>query len=450
MDASEAFARKVLARAVKRGAKQAEVYLETSRQSSVSVRDGEVEDLSQATSKGLGLRVIAPGGRLGFAYTSDFDPKGADAFAEKALALSKVTAPDPRNVLPDRASLKARNRQDLQLYDPAVAELSDTWKLEAAREMEHVARGVDGRIQRFDSVGAGDFVSEVFIASSEGLADRSRGTFVYLYAQPVAAADGQLQVGSWSESRRFLSDLPTPAIVGRTAAERAIRMLGAKKVPSQRVPVVLDPQMAASFIGSLAGAINGDMVYKGASFLRDRLGKSIAPPFVSVVDDGLLERGLATSPFDGEGLPTATRAIVEGGVLQTFLYDTYTARKAKARSTASASRGYSSLPSIGSHNFYLRAGTRSPESIIGEVKQGLYVTGMLGRGANTITGEYSRGATGMWIENGELAYPVQELTVAGDLVGMLQGIDAVGNDLVFRSSVASPTLRFGELTVSGS
>lgn len=450
MDRSESFAKKVLARAEKLGAKQAEVFLETSRQSSVSVRDGEVEDLSQSTSQGLGLRVIAPGGRLGFAYTSDFDPRGIEAFAEKAVALSKVAAPDARNVLPSAAGLKGRNRQDLQLYDSAVAELSDAWKLEASLDMERVAKAFDPRVTQFDSVGAGDAVSEVFIASSEGLSDRTRSTYVYLYAQPVASEGGQLQVGSWSESRRFLADLPSPETVGRTAAQRAVQMLGARKVPTQRVPVIFDPQMAASFVGALAGAVNGDLIHKRASFLVDRLDEVIAPPFFSLVDDGLLERGLATSPFDGEGVPTRTTPIVEGGVLKSYLYDTYTARKQKAQSTANASRGYSSLPGIGVHNFYLRAGTRSPESMIKEVKQGLYVTSMLGRGANTITGEYSRGATGRWIENGELAFPVQELTVAGDLLSMLKGIDAVGDDLVFRSSVAAPTLRFAELTVSGS
>jgi PmbA protein len=257
-------------------------------------------------------------------------------------------------------------------------------------------------------------------------------------------------VGSWSESRRFLADLSSPETVGRIAAERAVRMLGARKVPTQRVPVVFDPQMAASFIGALAGALNGDLVYKGASFLRDHLGKTIAPREFSVVDDGLLARGLATSPFDGEGVPTSTHAVIEKGVLQSFLYDTYTARKAGARSTANASRGYNSLPGIGMHNFYLRAGSHPARRVISDVKNGLYVTSMLGRGANTITGEYSRGATGMWIENGELAFPVQELTVAGNLLDMLEGIDAIGDDLVFRSSVSAPTLRFAELTVSGS
>lgn len=446
---ADQFAKKVLERAKKLGATQAEVFLETSRQSSVRVREGEIQDLTQATSKGLGLRVIV-GGRLGFAYTSDFDPARVDEFAQRALALAKAAAVDKRNVLPEAADLKPRVKKDLQLFDPAVADLSGEWKIKVSLEMEKAARAADPRVTNFDSCGAGDYVSEVFIASTEGLEDRARGSYVYLYASPVASQDGQLQVGSWSDSKRFLADLETPEQVGRTAGQRAVRMLGARKAKTDRVPVIFDPQIASSFVGSLASAVNGDMIFKKASFLLDKLGKKIAPSNITVVDDGLLPRGLATGPFDGEGVPTRVTPIIEGGVLQSYLYDVYTARKAKARTTGNASRGYSSLPHIGVNNFYMKAGDRKPEDLIREVKRGFYVTNMLGRGANTITGEYSRGANGMWIEDGQLAYPVQECTVAGNMLEMLQAIDGVGDDLVFRGSISAPTLRFAELTVSGS
>jgi PmbA protein len=226
-------------------------------------------------------------------------------------------------------------------------------------------------------------------------------------------------------------------------------MLGACKVKTQRVPVIFDPQMAASFVGSLAGAVNGDMVFKKASFLTGKLGEKVAPESFTVVDDGLLSRGLGTSPFDGEGVATRCTRIVERGVLESYLYDTHTARKAGKSTTGNASRGYSSLPSIGLNNFYLEAGAASPEEIIRGVKSGLYVTSMLGQGANLVTGDYSRGANGLWIENGELAYPVQEITVAGHMLEMLKAIDAIGDDLEFRGSVAAPTIRFAELAVSG-
>jgi PmbA protein len=226
-------------------------------------------------------------------------------------------------------------------------------------------------------------------------------------------------------------------------------MLGAKKVKSQKVPVIFDPMMAASFVGSVAAAANGDAVFKKSSFLAALQGKKIAPENLTIVDDGLLARGLGTAPFDGEGVATRRTPIVEKGVLKSFLYDAFTARKAKAKTTGNASRGYKSLPHIGTNNLYLEAGTRPPEEIIREVKNGFYVTAMLGQGANMVTGEYSRGANGLWIENGELAKPVQEVTVAGHMLEMLKTIDAIGSDLQFRGSTGAPTLRFAEMTVSG-
>jgi PmbA protein len=213
--------------------------------------------------------------------------------------------------------------------------------------------------------------------------------------------------------------------------------------------VVFDPQMAASFIGGLSAAVNGLLVHKKSSFLGGHLGKRIAPETITLVDDGTLPHGIATRPFDGEGVRSQRTKVVERGVLKSFLYDATTARKAKAKSTGSASRGWGSLPSIGTSNFYLEPGTKSPEEIIREMRNGLYVTAMLGRGADVVTGDYSRGANGIWIENGELAFPVQEVTVSGNLIEMLRGIDAVGSDLDFRSSTAAPTIRFAELVVSG-
>ena len=207
--------------------------------------------------------------------------------------------------------------------------------------------------------------------------------------------------------------------------------------------------MAAGFVGSVAAAANGDAVFKKSTFLASKLNEQIAPTHVSIIDDGLRERGLATSPFDGEGVPTRRTPIVEKGVLKAFLYDAFTARKAKTKTTGNASRGYQSLPHIGFNNLLLEPGTKSPEEIIKEIPNGLYVTAMLGRGANMVTGEYSRGANGLWIENGELTRPVQEITVAGNMHDMLRQLDAIGSDLTFHGSTGAPTIRFKELTVSG-
>jgi PmbA protein len=270
-----------------------------------------------------------------------------------------------------------------------------------------------------------------------------------LYAVPVATDGTQLQTSYWVDYKRFFDDLENAESVGKEAARRAVRMLGAKKVKTQTAPVVLDPLMSASFIGSVAAAANGDAVFKKSSFLVGKLGQQIAAKNVTLVDDGLYPKGLGTSPFDGEGLPTRRNALIEGGVLKTYLYDAFTARKAKAATTGSASRGYRSMPHIGTHNLYLEPGTTPPEDIVKGVKNGFYVTAMLGHGINLVTGEYSRGANGLWIRDGELAEAVQEVTVAGNVLKMLEGIDAIGSDLTFRGSTGAPSLRFAELAISG-
>jgi PmbA protein len=427
----------------KAGAAEAEAYAERTRESSVRVRDGEVEELQQASSKGVGLRVFT-GKRLGFAYGTDFSKAGLKLLAERALALAKGTARDAANGLPSKVGSAAEGD-----YDPAIENIDPAWKLGAAREAERAARAEDVRVRKFDSTGAGDFLARSAIASSRGASAESRASYAYVYCSPVAEMDGQLQTASWSDTRRLLAKLESPEQVGRTAARRAARMLGARKVKTQKVPVVFDPQMTAGFIAGLSGAVNGLLVHKRSSFLAPLLGKRIAPPHVTLVDDATLEGGIGTRPFDGEGVASQRTEIISKGILKSFLYDATTARKAKSRSTASASRGWASLPSIGTSNFYLERGDVDPKDIIRGVKNGFYVTTMLGRGADVVTGDYSRGANGIWIENGELTHPVQEVTVSGNLLQMLVGIDAVGNDLDFRSSVAAPTIRFAELVVSG-
>ncbi len=443
----EQLAKRLVDRAQSQGASQAEAFVEIGREATCRVRDGEIEHLTQWTSKGVGLRVVV-NERLGFSWTSDFEPSSLNAFVDRAVQLAQAAAPNSLNGLPSASDLGAFSDVG-SLFDPAVANLAPDWKIRAALEMEKVVRAYDPRIKTIESVEAGETVGEVYLASSAGVMGHSQGTSVYLYTGAVAEADGQLQNSWWYDARRFLGDLEAPEVVAREAARRAVRMLGAKKVKSQQVPVVFDPMMAASFIGGIAGAVNGDAVFKKSSFLASKLGQQVAPANITIVDDGLLPRGLATSPFDGEGVPTRRTALLENGVVKTFLYDAFTARKAGARSTGNASRGYRSLPSIGTHNLYLEAGRQAPAQLVKDIPQGLYVTSMLGHGANLVTGEYSRGANGLWIENGELTRPVQEVTVAGNLLDMLSRIDGVGSDLTFRGSVGAPTLRFSELTVSG-
>ncbi|MBL8910697.1 MAG: TldD/PmbA family protein [Archangium sp.] len=442
-----ALAKAVMERALRSGADQAEVFLQVGRSADVRVRDGEIEDLTQATSKGLGLRVFVKN-RLGFVWTSDFSESALDAIVSRAVSLAEVSADNPDNGLPDPTSL-GKLPDVGPLFDQRVADLPPDWKIKASIEMEKVIKSFDPRIKTIDSVGAGESVSEVYLASSAGMHGSYEGTSVYLYASPVATDGTQLQTSYWYDAKRFFEDLLSPEEVAKKAAARAVRLLGAKKIKTQKLPVVFDPTMAAGFVSSIAGAMNGDAVFKRASFLASKLGQKIAPDHFTLVDDGLWARGLATSPFDGEGVPTRTTPLVEKGVLKAFLYDSFTARKAKTKTTGNASRGYRSLPGIGVNNLTLTPGTKSPEEILKEIPRGLYVTAMLGHGANTITGDYSRGANGLLIENGELTQAVQEVTVGGNLNDMLMQLDAIGNDLHFHGATGASTIRFKELTVSG-
>jgi PmbA protein len=434
------------------GADRADAYIEVSRESQVRVREGDVEDLTQATARGIGLRLIKDG-CLGFAYSSDVpggDNADVDQLAARALALASATAPDPANVIPTAEDLLPRNGP-LELCDPRVVELSTEWKIAAAKEMERAGRAFDRHVLHFESVGVSDVISEVAFASSEGIADGYRQSSVVLYSAPVAQGDdGSLQTSSFVDYRRFLDELRPAEEVGRLAAARAVRMLGAKKGPTARLPVVMEPQIAAGFFGGLLSALDGNLVRKGASFLRDKLGARIGPDWLRIIDDGLFPRGLGSAPFDGEGLPTRRTPLVEAGVLQAFLYDCTTAAKVGAQSTRTASRGYRSLPGIGTTTVLAQSARPTPHAKILEgIREGLFVTAMLGRGGDPVTGDYSRGANGLWIENGELTHPVQEMTVGGNLLAMSAAIEAMGDDLEFHGSLGAPTLRFGELTVSG-
>src|SRR3989454_2009181 len=266
---------------------------------------------------------------------------------------------------------------------------------------------------------------------------------------PIAVQDGLMQRDYWYTVGRKLNRLDSPEAVGQEAGRRTVRRLGARKITTCRVPVVFEPEIAGSFLGNLCSAVNGYAIYKGASYLVGRLGERIAPDMVTVYDDGLMPGGLGSKPFDGEGLPTRKTAIVEQGILKNYLLDTYAARKLGLASTGNAARSVGEASSVGATNLYLAPGMATPEAIVRSVTRGLYVTELIGFGINMVTGDYSRGAVGFWIENGELAYPVEEITIAGNLRDMWMGVEAIGNDLVFRGRIASPTVKIAEMTVAG-
>jgi PmbA protein len=258
-----------------------------------------------------------------------------------------------------------------------------------------------------------------------------------------------MQRDYWFSVARTLEKLDTPEHVGNIAAERTLRRLGARKAKTAQVPIILDPMVATSILEHIFEGVNGDSVYRGASFLAGKLGQKIATDNVTIIDDGTISGGFGTSPFDGEGVPTRRTVVIEKGVLRSYLLNTYTAKKLGLATTGNASRGLAGTPGIGPGNYFLQAGTRTPKEMISEIKQGLYVTEFLGHGANLVTGDYSRGASGLWISGGEFAYPVEEITVAGNLKEIFFNISEIANDLEFRGSVASPTLRIDGLTVGG-
>ncbi len=267
---------------------------------------------------------------------------------------------------------------------------------------------------------------------------------------PIAQDEaGHMQRDYWYSVARSLARLDPAEQVGKEAARRTLRRLGARKAKTAHVPVVLDPMVANSMLEHIFEGVNGDSVYRGASFLAGKLGQPIAGSNITVIDDGTMIGGFGTSPFDGEGIPTRRTVVIENGILKSYLLNTYTAKKLDLETTANASRGLAGTPGIGPGNYFLQAGTKSPQQIIGDIKEGLYVTEFLGMGVNLVTGDYSRGASGLWIVNGELAYPVEEITVAGNLKDIFNNISEIGSDLEFRGSVASPTIRIDGLTVGG-
>jgi PmbA protein len=294
------------------------------------------------------------------------------------------------------------------------------------------------------------------MANSRGFVGGYRSSYAGVGASPLATdADGKMQRDGWSSSARSLALLDSPEAVGAEAARRALRRLGGRRVPTQRVPIVFSPESAATLIGTLFDAVSGDSIWRGASFLAGKLGETIATSALTLVDDNLMvlangAGGFGTSPFDAEGLPSRRTVVIENGVLKSYVLNTYTARKLGMKSTHNAARGLAGTPGIGCGNLYVQPGTCSKGEILGELKAGLYVTSLMGTGVNVVTGDYSRGAAGLWIENGELTHAVEEITIAGNLGEMLKNITAIGSDLAFRSSIASPTLRIDGMTIAGS
>lgn len=437
----------VLAKAKAGGATEADIVVADGETFSVQVRVGVVDRLTKAREKRLGLRVFV-GTRSATTSTSDFSRESLDRLVAETCTLAKAVVEDPVSGLPEAAHM-AKDWPDLDLYDDTRLDMDV--QIDLAKRGEAAAFAADPRVTNSEGAEFDSSSGAVVLANSHGFVGSYKSSSFSLSVSPIATEPGTsaMQRDAWYEVQRKFARLGSAESIGQEAARRAVRRLGARKIATKRVPVVFDQETAGSLLANLCSAVSGYGLYKRASFLLDQLGQRIASDLITIYDDGRMEGGLGSRPFDGEGLPTRKNTIVERGVLKSYLLDTYSGKKLGLPSTGNASRSVGESPSVGPTNFYLVPGTRTAAEIIASVKEGLYVTELIGFGINMVTGDYSRGACGFWIENGELAYPVEEITIAGNLKQMFKDIEVVGSDLVFRGRIASPTLKIAEMMVAG-
>jgi PmbA protein len=426
------------------GASEIEVYIQNSRNLSIRVRNSDIETIQEAAAGGVGFRVLVDGS-MGFSHCNDFNDKSLTETLERALAFAKLTTPDEHNVMPD----EIQHTVVEGLYDPSISEVSMDKKIAMALEIESLAMD-DDRITHSSGASFGEGESEVIIANSRGLLKSYRTSACSVGISVVAEKGEQRHTGGEYCSRRYFGDIEPLDKIASKAAQKAWEMLDPRMVPTQRASVIFDPAVARSLLGGIIAAINGERVLQGASFLKDMMDERFASSLLTIVDDGTRPRGMNSKPFDGEGVPVGKRTLVEEGVLRSFLYNTHVARRAGTNSTGNASRGgFTSLPGIGIHNLYLTAGRNTPEEIISNTNRGLLLKGVTGYGINPVNGNYSGGANGFWIENGQIIHPVQGLTIAGSASDILKNIDMKGNDLDLSRSLSAPTFRISEMQIGG-
>ncbi len=445
-------AQDVLNRALKAGATDAEAVVYEGDEFGAKVRLGQVETLKESGSRAVGLRVFI-GQRTASTSSSDFSRESIERLVDGAITLAKITSEDPFAGLPEPEEF-GKLEGDLKLYFDDVNELPPSERIEIARRAEAAAMAYDTRIQNSGGADFDTATSHKILMNSRGFTGEYRRSYCDFSVSPIAVDEkGGMQRNYWYSISRTAKKLESPEAIGQEAARRTLSRLGARQVKTQKAPVVFSPEISRSIIGNIFDAANGDAIYRHATFFADMLGQQVAGENITVVDDGTMILdgigGFGTSPFDGEGLPSRRTVLVENGVLKNYVMNTYTARKLGMKSTGNASRGLAGNPGIGAGNFYLEPGALTPGQIIGDVKSGLYVTETMGFGVNLVTGDYSQGASGVWIENGEFAYPVEEITIAGNLKDMYRNISAIGNDLVFRGASAAPTIRVEGMTIAG-
>ena len=435
-DTLKSLAADVLRTATRLGATAAEVDVSEGFGQAVTVRRGEIETIEYNRDKSIGVTVYI-GQRRGNAASSDFSPKALEDTVRAALTIASHTAEDDCAGLADE-DLLARDIPDLDLYHPW--DLSVEAAIELARECEAAALAVDPRIGNTEGASVHTQESQFVYGNTLGFLAGMPASRHSLSCSVIAGRGDDMQRDDWYSMSRVPGNLDAPATVGEHAGRRSVARLASRKIPTQRVPVLFEAPVAASLLGHFAGAVSGGSLYRKSSFLLDALGKQVFAPHVRVSDAGRVPRGLGSSAFDDEGVATRDRDIVTGGVLQGYFLGSYSARKLGMRSTGNAG---------GTHNLTLDSTGHDFAAMLRELGTGLLVTELLGQGINMVTGDYSRGAAGYWVENGRIAYPVEEITIAGNLKAMLAGVVAVGNDVQVRGSKQTGSILLNRMTVAG-
>lgn len=441
-------ARTLVDRARQLGADVAEASARTGSELSAKVRLGNVELVEEAGHHGVSLRVIR-GGRVATTSTSDLTPRGLERCVADALELCALSQPDEFAGPAPAELLSKPPHPELELLDETIDAIDAEYAIGQARIAERAALDADGRLKLSEGATFSRTSGASALVLSAGFEGAVRGSYAVLSVAPVVEDEGgKKRRGHYYSASRQLRDLEPPEQIGREAARRTLRKLGAKKVPTTEAPIIFDPDVARSLVGALAGCIVGGALWRKSSYLLEREGTPVASELVDIIDDPLILRAPGSRPFDGEGLRSRRNVIVERGTLKGFLLDCYSAKKLGRTSTASAARSGGSIGASTS-NFVLQAGKTPAAEILKSTARGLYVTELMGFGFNPITSDFSRGAAGFWIENGELAFPVSEITISSTLDAMLKAIDAVGDDLTLKTATASPTLRVSNMTISG-
>ncbi|SMB94764.1 PmbA protein [Desulfonispora thiosulfatigenes DSM 11270] len=436
----------IVQKALKHGADFAEVFISRSKDLNIMVSNQEINNIKEAEERGLGLRVFK-NNCLGFAYTSDLNSTSLDRTILNAIANAGKTEKDEFLTLAPKYDSYA----NLNLYDEKIFNRSIDEKIDIAKEIESFSKKYDKRIKLTERSSYEDSLYEICIINSLGLEAYYEGSYCGGYALVVGEEKGESQTGFGMKYSLNYEDLD-PKKIGEEAAMRAVRLLGAQTMKSQNASLVLEPYMATNFLGIIAPAFLADYVHKGKSFLENKLNTKIASELISIIDDGSLPGKIVSSPFDSEGVPTSETILVKDGNLTGYLHNLYTAKKEGIKSTGNASRGsYRGSPEVGTTNFYIGAGKTPVKELIKNTDKGLFVTDVMGmHTANPITGDFSLGASGIWIEKGEFIKPVRGIAIAGNLKDLLLNVSDVGSDLTFFVGKGSPTLKINNISISGS